>query len=69
VVSYIEGIDICKQDDLSVVAIVAFFFFLSLSFSSSIFPFCYLIGTDDERLHRSLSLLFLLSPEGDFMLD
>jgi hypothetical protein len=63
VVSYIEGIDICKQDDLSVVAIVAFFLSLSL------FPFCYLIGTDDERLHRSLSLLFLLSPEGDFMLD
>jgi hypothetical protein len=60
--SYIEGRDICKQDDLSAVAIVAFFsllFFLSLS--------CYLIGTDDDRLHRSS--LSLSSPEGDFMLD
>jgi hypothetical protein len=63
VVSYIEGIDICKQNDLSAIAIVAFF---SLSLS---LIFCYLIGTYDERLHRSLSLLFLLSPEGHFMLD
>jgi hypothetical protein len=64
VVSYIEGIDICKQDDLSAVAIVAFF---SLSFA--LFFLCYFIGTYDERLYRSLSFLFLSSPKGDFMLD
>jgi hypothetical protein len=65
VVSYIEGREICKQDDLSLP--------LFFSFSLSLFLFCYLIGTDDDRLfslitrgrfYARLKTNFLFIPSG-----